>query len=114
MSAFFEWNTGPVKVAILAELARQGRSIDPDDYEEGADDWGETCVISLPDYARKEFFTEEWDVNVWDNAGIFTVTAYPMYRGEGDYSSWITLLEKEMLATDESRSYGPHHRRVEQ
>ena len=92
MSAFFDWDTTPVRNALIAELKRQGRSINPKDYEEGEDDWGEICTIDLPEMVGKEFYTPEWDVNIWDNEGTFTVTAYPMMNGEGEYSSWITLI----------------------
>lgn len=93
MSAFFDWDTGPVKAAILAGLTRQKVSLDPADYEEGLDDWGDAVKIDLPKYLAFEYFTKEWDVNLWDNEGVFTVTAYPIYDGEPDYSSWITCLE---------------------
>lgn len=109
MSAFFEWDTGPVKAAILAELARQKCSVKPDDYSEGADEWSDPCVIKLPDYVGKEFFTEEWDVNLWDNDGVFTVTAYPVYDGRIETSAWITVLEEcfPVEVDDDARSFGP-------
>jgi hypothetical protein len=92
MSAFFEWDTEPVKAAILAELGRQKCSVKPDDYSEGFDQWSDPCVIKVSEHVGKEFFTEEWDVNIWDDEGTFTVTAYPVYDGERCESAWLTLI----------------------
>jgi hypothetical protein len=92
MSAFFDWDVMPVIDAVLDGLWRQGRSVNPDDYEPGADEWADTVKINLPHMADMEYFTDEWDVNIWDNDGVFTVTAYPVYDGLTDCSSWITLL----------------------
>jgi hypothetical protein len=100
MSAFFDWDTEPVKQAILAGLAKQKVSVDPSDYEEGLDDWGDEVKISFPKYYGLEYFTDRWDVNLWDNEGVFTVTAYPIYDGEPDYSSWITCLELPFISVD--------------
>ena len=109
MSAFFEWDTEPVKAAILAELARQKCSVKADDYSSGVDEWSEPCVIKLPEYAGKEFFTEEWDVNLFDDDGVFTVTAYPVYDGCRETSAWITILEEcfPVEVDDDARSFGP-------
>ena len=104
---FFAWDIEPVRVALLAELLRRGVSVDPDDYHEGVDEWGDILKISLPEYNEKPSYTNEWDINFYDRGGVFTVTAYPVYRGEGFYQAWITLVEESMLVTDESRSYGP-------
>ncbi len=100
MSAFFDWDVEPVKQAILAGLVKQGVSLDPSDYYEDLDDWGDAVKISFPQYYGLEYFTDEWDVNLWDNEGVFTVTAYPIYDGEPDYSSWITCLEVPCIYVD--------------
>ena len=109
MSAFFDWDTEPVKAAILAELARQKCSVKADDYSEGADEWSDPCVIKLPEYAGKKDYTDEWDVNLWDDTGVFTVTAYPVYNGKTDGQRWITVLEEcfPVEVDDDARSYGP-------
>jgi hypothetical protein len=97
VSAFFNWDTAVVADAILKELAKQGRSVHPDAYEFGMDDWGDTVKINLPEMQGLEYYTDMWDVNVWDNDGVFTVTAYPMCeKGRTDCSSWITLIEHSM------------------
>ena len=98
MSAFFEWDTDLVKVALLKKLNEDGISLDPDNY---CDDWHE-CEINVPELQGEEFYTGLWDINFYvDEEGMFSVTAYPLTvteNGEhkGDYSSWITLLEKEL------------------
>jgi hypothetical protein len=86
--------------AILFELARQGHSLDPDDYDEGVDDWQEVEVPGMG--------AGRYDVNLYDQGGVFTVTAYPMRDGRFDYQSWIHCMEKENAPTDESRAFGPH------
>ena len=90
MSAFFEWDTEPVVKSILAELAKQGRSINPEDHPMGQDSWDEITRIDLPDYLGLKYFTDEWDVNIWDNDGELTVTAYPVYDGVTECSAWLT------------------------
>lgn len=93
MSAFFSWDYAPVIRALLAELKRQGRSISPSGYDLGADEWADPIKLDLPNMGHLEYFTDEWDVNMWDDDGYFTVTAYPVYGGKTDCSSWITLLK---------------------
>ncbi len=92
MSAFFDWDTEPVIKAILAELKKQGRSINPDDHPMGQDSWDDVTQIDLPDYSGLEYYTDKWDVNIWDNEGVFTVTAYPIYGEMSDCSTWLTCL----------------------
>ncbi len=86
--------------AILFELARQGYSLDPDDYDEGIDDWQE---VEIPGIGAGRY-----DVNLYDRGGVFTVTAYPMREGRFDYQEWIHCLEVAATPTDESRAFGPH------
>lgn len=98
MSAFFEWDTDLVKVALLKKLQEDGVSLDSDDY---CDEWQE-CEINVPELQGEEFYTGLWDINFCvDDDGMFSITAYPLTVAEngehkGDYSSWITLLEKEL------------------
>jgi hypothetical protein len=92
MSAFFQWDTKPVIKAILEELKKQGRSVDPKDYDLGVDDWGETVKINVPELVGDEYFTDEWDVNVHEDGDVFSVVAYPMYGGVVECSSWITCV----------------------
>lgn len=96
MSAFFDWDCALVKKAILDQLVKDGRSINSYDYDQGADEWGDMTKISLPEFKDFDYFTEEWDVNIWDNDGKFTITAYPVYQGNTETSTWITCYEGEM------------------
>jgi hypothetical protein len=101
MSAFFAWDTEKVKQAILAELEKQGRSIHPDAYEPGADEWGDIVRIDIPELKTREYFTPEWDVNIWDDDGRFTITAYPIYDGVTDCSSWVTCKGVYLIDPDQ-------------
>lgn len=92
MSAFFLWDTGPVAKAILEEFKKQGRSVDPKDYDLGVDDWGNTVKINMPELVGDEYFTDEWDVNVYEDDGVFSIVAYPVYDGVVECSAWITCL----------------------
>ena len=103
MSAFFSWDTEPVKEALLAALARKGVSLDWSDYPPDTDEWTEACVIDLPSMEGAEHYTDTWDINIWtDDNGLFTISAYPLYEMEGDYSSWITLVRQFRKDQDEN------------
>lgn len=98
MSAFFDWDTDLVKVALLKKLGEEGAIPDPGDC---CDEWYE-CEINVPELEGQEYYTRLWDVNFSvDDEGLFSITAYPLTvteKGEhvGDYSSWITLLERNI------------------
>lgn len=94
MSAFFDWDCRLVQKTILRELVNRGRSIDPSDYEPDADEWADITTIDLPQFNGLEFYTSDWDVNIWDNDGRFTITAYPVYDGKTETSAWITCYEE--------------------
>lgn len=94
MSSFFDWDCEHVRKTILQELVKQGRSIDPSDYESGSDEWGEITTIDLPQFSNLEFYTKNWDINIWDNDGRFTITAYPVYEDKTETSAWITCYEE--------------------
>lgn len=100
MSAFFLWDTEPVAKAILEEFQKQGRSVDPKDYDLGVDDWGNPVKINMPELVGDEYFTDEWDVNVYEDDGVFSIVAYPVYDGVVECSAWITCKRVETQEYD--------------
>ena len=107
MSAFFDWDTEPVKLALLDEISRRGYPHsdvrDPDDDQES--EWV-MLSIKLDGYADEEHYTDTWDVEFWkeeqmDGSIMYRITAYPMYGGDGNYdghySSWLTLHTETIL-----------------
>jgi hypothetical protein len=107
MSAFFDWDTEPVKMALLDEISRRGYPHsdvrDPNDDQES--EWV-MLSIKLDGYADEEHYTDTWDVEFWkeeqmDGSIMYRITAYPMYGGDGNYgghySSWLTLHTETIL-----------------
>jgi hypothetical protein len=111
MSAFFSWDTEPVKLALLDEISRRGYPYsnvrDPQSYEES--EWL-MLSIKLDGYGDQEYYTDTWDIEFWkeeqmDGSVLYRITAYPMYdmghEYEGHYSSWITLHTETILEATE-------------
>jgi hypothetical protein len=107
MSAFFNWDTEPVKQALLEKIKQAGYPRNTRDslLEEG-EEWNR-IVIDLKGFEGKEFYTDTWDVEFcgeerMDGSLVYTICAYAIYldelgEDEGWYSSWIMLYQEEVL-----------------
>ena len=111
MSAFFDWDTEPVKRALLDEISRRGyphsNVRDPKSDEES--EWL-MLSIKVDGYSDQEHYTDTWDIEFWkeeqmDGSIVYRITAYPMYGGDGNYdghySSWLTLHTETILEAQE-------------
>ena len=101
MSAFFSWDTEPVKLALLNEISSRGYPYSDvrDPQSDRESEWL-MLSIKLDGYSDQEYYTNTWDIEFWkeeqmDGSIVYRITAYPMYEEggghEGHYSSWITL-----------------------
>ena len=102
MSAFFDWDTEPVKQALLDEIKRkQLPTANVSDLECIQESEWNMVTIELDGYSDKEYYTNTWFVEFWkedqiDDSVLYRITAYPMYPNdtgefEGEYCTWITL-----------------------
>ena len=112
MSAFFDWDTEPVKQALLEKIKQAGyprKSRESLLVEEGSE-WNR-IVIDLKGFDEKEFYTDTWDVEfcgeeLMDGSLVYTLCAYAIYEDEdgedeGSYSSWI-VLHREYILEEQS------------
>jgi hypothetical protein len=111
MSAFFNWDTEPVKLALLNEINRSGypQSDVRDPKSDRESEWL-MLSIKMDGYGDKEYYTDTWDIEFWkeeqmDSSVVYKITAYPMYdmghEYESHYSSWITLHTETILEPQE-------------
>jgi hypothetical protein len=98
MSAFFDWNTEPVKQALLDEIKRkQLPRATVSNLECIQESEWNMVTIKLDEYSDKEYYTDTWDVEFWkeeqmDGSILYRITAYPLYAEEtGYHCTWITL-----------------------
>lgn len=108
MSAFFNWDTEPVKQALLKEIKQAGypRKSRESLLVEEDSEWNR-IVINLKGFDKEEFYTDTWDVEfcgeeLMDGSLVYTIRAFAIYEDEdgedeGSYSSWIVLHQEDIL-----------------